>query len=113
VKAIDALYNELKGELLAKLKDSILEDLKPVIGDLIKQVAQEIRVEEEYQLVEWFIEKYHLSRKTFYKYKKMGFVDTKQIGRYKLYNVKQWLKTLDKVQGVKPDFLNHHLSKVS
>ena len=53
-----------------------------------------------------------MSRKTFFKYKKLGYVDSKQVGKYKLYNVKQWLSNLNKVQGGKPDFLKVPLSKV-
>lgn len=112
MSTIDILYNELKGEICTELKNYLLEELKPVLGDLIRQAAQEIKVEEEYQLVDWFIKKYPMSRKTFFKYKKLGYVDTKQVGKYKLYNVKQWLTNIDKIKGGKPDFLKISLNKV-
>ena len=112
MSTIDTLYNELKGEICAELKNSLLEELKPVLSDLIRQAALEIKIEEEYQLIDWFIKKYPMSRKTFFKYKKLGYVDSKQVGKYKLYNVKQWLSNLNKVQGGKPDFLKVPLSKV-
>ena len=112
VSPIDALFNQVKCELLAELKKSIMEDLKPVITDLIKQAAQEIKDEDEYQLIEWFIKKYPMSRKTFYKYKKLGYVDSRQVGKYKMYNVKQWLNNISRVKGGKPDFLKIPLGKV-
>jgi hypothetical protein len=102
---LEDLYNELKGEMFAKIKDSVLEDLKPVICDLIRQAAKEIKSKDEYQLAEWFIQKYKISKKTFFKYKKLGFVHSKQVGRNKIYNIKQWVENLDKIKTGKPNFL--------
>ena len=110
---IEALYNEFKSDLLAELKHSIMEELTPKLNDLIKQAILEIKTEEEYQLVEWFTTKYPISKKTFHKYKKLGYVDSKQVGRFKLYNVKQWVENLNKIKSGKPDFLKVPLRKVS
>jgi hypothetical protein len=107
--AMKALYNELKDEIYKKVKESIMEEMMPLVDDLIRQAAQHIKVEEQYQSIEWFINKYPMSRKTFFKYKKLGYVDFKQIGRHKYYHVKQWLENLNKIKGGKPDFLKRPL----
>ncbi len=85
-----------------------MEELTPKLNELIKQAAIENKIEEEYQLLEWFTNKYPISKKTFHKYKNLGYVDTKQVGRFKLYNVKQWVENLNKIKSGKPEFLQNN-----
>ena len=109
----ESIYKEFKSELLVELQHSIMEELTPKLKDLIKQAISENKIEEEYQLVEWFTTKYPITKKTFHKYKKLGYVDSKQVGRFKMYNVKQWVENLNKIKSGKPDFLKVPLRKVS
>ena len=64
----ESIYKEFKSELLVELQHSIMEELTPKLKDLIKQAISEIKIEEEYQLVEWFTTKYPITKKTFMKY---------------------------------------------
>ena len=102
---IEILFKELKNELIAELKHSIMEELKQELNDLVIRIVNETKTEDEYQLVEWFINKYPISKKTFHKYKNLGYVGTKQVGRFKIYNVKQWHENLKKIKSGKPDFI--------
>ena len=109
---IEALYKELKSDLLAELKNSFMEEIQPKIKDLIRESILETKPIEDYQLVEWFTNRYHISKRTFHKYKNLGYVDSKQVGRFKIYNVKLWIENLNKIKSGMPDFLKVPLGKV-
>ena len=111
MSTIDALLKELKRELITEIKISIIDELKPELDLLIKSAVQEIKTEDEFQPSEWFTKKYSISKRTFHKYKNLGYVETKQVGRFKIYNVKQWFANLNKIKSGKPDFIKATMNK--
>ncbi len=82
-------------------------ELQEVIRTIIKQekiLTSNVSRMKEYMHMDYFLNEYRISKKTFHQWKKNVYVHDRQQGRFKVYNVVQFEQAARSPKNNKPDF---------
>jgi hypothetical protein len=109
---MEALFLALK-KMEQESQDSILlrllhcPELQEVIRTIVKQeksVISSVTRVKEYMHMDYFLQEYRISKKTFHQWKKNVYVHDRQQGRFKVYNVVQFEQAARSPKNNRPNF---------
>lgn len=82
---------EIVTHLVSFITSEVQGNVESKLNGIIQEAERLSRTPvDEYMHMDYFLEKYRISKHTFFKWKKLGYVHPKQVGRYKMYNVAQF-----------------------
>lgn len=103
----ERVLNILRDELKVQLKQELLEDFKTIVKEVIRTEAADSSCSssKEYMHMQDLLREHKISKSLFFKIRKQNYFHGVNQGRFKVYNVKQFIEAKLKYIPIKPIFI--------